>query len=146
MVVVVLVEWWRKLKNKQDSILSLYNSRRCVCVYCSNFVDIIQFWLLWHNGLKMGHFLLWYGTRMKFWQNSNSIYNAAFDILFPSNCNIHKRSCGLCFWASDPLIDRFYYNLSMKESEAQKQWPDKLWMLWFDEKSIFNALCFGDSP
>ena len=30
------------------------------------------------------------------------------DIIFSSNHNIHKSSCGLCFWASDPLIDRFY--------------------------------------
>ena len=30
------------------------------------------------------------------------------DILFSSNHNIHKSSCGLCFWTSDPLIDRFY--------------------------------------
>ena len=29
------------------------------------------------------------------------------DILFPSNHNIHKSSCGLCFWASDPLSERF---------------------------------------
>ena len=29
------------------------------------------------------------------------------DILFSSNHNIHKSSFGLCFWASDPLIDRF---------------------------------------
>ena len=29
------------------------------------------------------------------------------NILFSSNHNIHKSSCGLCFWASDPLIDRF---------------------------------------
>ena len=27
---------------------------------------------------------------------------------FSSNCNINKGLCGLCFWASDPLIDRFY--------------------------------------
>ena len=33
---------------------------------------------------------------------------ASLDILFSSNHNIHKSSCGLCFWASDPLIDRFY--------------------------------------
>ena len=30
------------------------------------------------------------------------------DILFSSNHNIHKSSCGHCFWALDPLIDRFY--------------------------------------
>ena len=29
------------------------------------------------------------------------------DILISSNHNIHKSSCVLCFWASDPLIDRF---------------------------------------
>ena len=27
---------------------------------------------------------------------------------FSSNHNIYKSSCGLCFWASDPLIERFY--------------------------------------
>ena len=67
-----------------------------------------------------------------------SIY--VLDILFSSNPNIHKSSCGLCFWASDPLIDRFYWSISIKGSEVQKQWPDKLlWMLWFDEKSISNV-------
>ena len=30
------------------------------------------------------------------------------DILFLSNRNIHKSSRGLCFWASDLLIDRYY--------------------------------------
>ena len=61
------------------------------------------------------------------------------DIFFLSNHNIHKCSCVLCFWASDPLIDRFYQNLSIKGSEAQKQRPHEfLWMLWFDEKSISN--------
>ena len=30
------------------------------------------------------------------------------DILFSSNHNIHKSLYCLCFWASDPLIDRFY--------------------------------------
>ena len=29
------------------------------------------------------------------------------DIPFLSNHNIHNSSCGLCFWASDPLIERF---------------------------------------
>ena len=28
-------------------------------------------------------------------------YLSTLDILFPSNHNIHKSSCGLCFWASD---------------------------------------------
>ena len=29
------------------------------------------------------------------------------NILFPSNHNIHKSLTGLCFWASDTLIERF---------------------------------------
>ena len=59
------------------------------------------------------------------------------DILFSSNHNIHKSLYGLCFWASDPFIDRFYKNLSIKGSETQKQrWHELLWMFWFDEKSI----------
>ena len=29
------------------------------------------------------------------------------DILFSSNHNIHKSSSGHCFWASDPLIEKF---------------------------------------
>ena len=33
--------------------------------------------------------------------------NTTLDILFLSNHNIHKISYVLCFWASDPLIDRF---------------------------------------
>ena len=45
---------------------------------------------------------------------------------FSSNHNIHKSLCGLCFWASDPLIDRFYYNISIKVPEAQKQRPHEL--------------------
>ena len=36
------------------------------------------------------------------------------DILFSSNHNIHKSLPGLCFWALDPLIDKFYKNLSIK--------------------------------
>ena len=29
------------------------------------------------------------------------------DILFLPNHNIYKSSCGLCFWGSDPFIERF---------------------------------------
>ena len=59
------------------------------------------------------------------------------DILFSSNHNIHKSLYDLCFWASDPLIDRFYWNLSSKVPKTQKQrLYELLWMLWFDEKSI----------
>ena len=29
------------------------------------------------------------------------------DILFWSNHNVHKSSSGLCFWASNPLNERF---------------------------------------
>ena len=57
---------------------------------------------------------------------SRCLIGLQLDILFSSNRNIHKSLCCLCFWASDPLIDRFYLNLSIKGSEAQKQRPHKL--------------------
>ena len=53
------------------------------------------------------------------------------DILFLSNRNIHKSLPHLCFWASDPQIDRFYYNLTIKGSEAQKQRPHELLSILF---------------
>ena len=30
-----------------------------------------------------------------------------YKCIFSSNYNIHKCSSGLCFWASDPLIEKF---------------------------------------
>ena len=48
------------------------------------------------------------------------------NILYSSNHNIHNSSYSLRFWASDPLIDRFYYDLLIKGSEAQKQRPQEL--------------------
>ena len=38
---------------------------------------------------------------------TNYFFIFALDILFSSNHNIHKSTCDLSFWASDPLIDRF---------------------------------------
>ena len=35
-------------------------------------------------------------------------YICTLDILFLSNHNIHKSSCGLCFWASYPLSEGDY--------------------------------------
>ena len=59
---------------------------------------------------------------------------------FLSNHNIHKRSCGLCFLAPDPLINRFYPTLLIKGSWAKKQRPiEFLWMLWFD-KNVYIYL------
>ena len=40
---------------------------------------------------------------------------------FLLNHNIHKRLYGLCFWAPNPLINRFYLNLSIKGSEVEKK-------------------------
>ena len=45
---------------------------------------------------------------------------------FSSNHNIHKISCGLCFWTLDPFINRLYSNLSIKGFGALKQRPSKL--------------------
>ena len=43
-----------------------------------------------------------------FYCRYNSYYVRKLDIFFSSNHNIHKSSCGLCFRASEPLVDRFY--------------------------------------
>ena len=36
------------------------------------------------------------------------VYIYTLDILFSSNHNDHRSSGGLCFWASDPLIEEDY--------------------------------------
>ena len=66
------------------------------------------------------------GGRTKCKSNQREAALYTLDILFSSNHNIHKSSCGLCFWASDQLIDKFYNNLSIKGSEAQRQRPHEL--------------------
>ena len=47
---------------------------------------------------------------MNWWKcaEASTSHAHTLDILFSSNRNIHKSSRGLCFWASDPLIDTFY--------------------------------------
>ena len=44
---------------------------------------------------------------MKFNTLHNILYTYTIRYIFSSNHNIHKSSSGLCFWASDPLIERF---------------------------------------
>ena len=59
------------------------------------------------------HYWMWSRWRASTWVNNNLIKSpilrkaSTLDILFSSNDNIHKSSCGLCFSASDPLIKRF---------------------------------------
>ena len=85
----------------------------------------------------------WWRDKRVHFSNTKNNKLCTLDILFSSNHNIHKSSHGLCFWASDPLIDKFYKNLSIKGSEAQKQRPNEIvWMLWFDEKSISNVYTY----
>ena len=38
-----------------------------------------------------------------------------------TNPNDNKNLCGLCFWASYPLIDRFYLNLSIKGRQSKNK-------------------------
>ena len=54
-----------------------------------------------------------------FYDERNTLYT--LDMFFSSNHNVHKSSCDLGFWASDPLIGIFLKNLLIKGSEAQKQ-------------------------
>ena len=59
------------------------------------------------------------------------------DILFPSNHNIHKSSYALCFWTSDPLIDKTYKNLSIKGSEAQKKGQTNFYECCYLTKKVY---------
>ena len=62
--------------------------------------------------------------------NTGGQLSVHYRYTFSSNHYIHTS-----FWASDPLIDRFNQNLSIKGFEAQKQRPyELLSMLWFDKK------------
>ena len=73
--------------------------------------------------------------------NQGRIKLPLLDILLSSNHNIHKSSYCLYNWVSDPLIMRYYLNLSIKGSEVQKQQPyELLLMLWFDEKSTSKSI------
>ena len=48
-----------------------------------------------------------WGILQNFEKSSIIVYDYAVDIIFSSNHNIHKSWFGLCFWALDPLIERF---------------------------------------
>ena len=64
-----------------------------------------KFWKIW----KWGIHRTIQGSKKK--MNITYIYffeRCTLNILFSSNHNILKSSLGLCFWASDPLINRFY--------------------------------------
>ena len=43
------------------------------------------------------------------------------DLLFSSNHNNNKSWCGLCFWASDPLIESLYYYLSINGTKPKSK-------------------------
>ena len=93
-------------------------------------------------GLKIIYFIYLYAKSKKYFllYITQFLLTLCFKTLrirytFSSNHNLHKCSCGLCFMASDPLIDRFSKTLLIKGFEVQKQRPNELlWMLRFDEK------------
>ena len=58
--------------------------------------------------------LLKSGTCKSMWYKTPNAIYLLLDILFLSNHNIHKSLCGLCFWASDHLIDRSYWIFQLR--------------------------------
>ena len=59
--------------------------------------------------------------------------------IFSSNQIVHKISFSLWFLAPDPLIYKFYKNLSNNRSGAQKQRLNEiLWKIWYDEETESN--------
>ena len=63
-------------------------------------VDFLRFW---SNSWKKAFLLIILDIRIYMVLGNIHIRHT-----FSSNHCIHKSSCGLCFWASDHLIDRFY--------------------------------------
>ena len=68
------------------------------------------FWFCW-----CCHILFYwrYDFFKGFWDQRRLLFFLPFfnvcilDIFFSSNHKVHKSLCGLCFWALDPLIERF---------------------------------------
>ena len=73
----------------------------------------------------------------KKWLN---VYSLGLDMLFSSTHNIHKRLWGLCFRASDILINRFYKKYINSRVWSPKKLTTRSFMnvvIW--QKSITNA-------
>ena len=60
------------------------------------------------------------GLPFKFWKQTAAPHKIYF---FRQITTFIKIRMAFYFWASDPLIDKFYKNLSIKGSEAGKQRP-----------------------
>ena len=121
--------WWRKKVSDETiklkalfygPIAVLYNLNRTKIEICCLVQNI------WPNDLlnwrtkrpQIYHYLSYYQSFSS--SPTYTRYN------FSSNHNIHKSSCGLCFWSPDP---------SIKASGDQKQRPNELLrMLWIDIK------------
>ena len=50
-----------------------------------------------------------------------SSFRSHLEILFSSNHNIHKSLRGLCFWASDPLIDSLLKFFQLKDLKPKNK-------------------------
>ena len=120
----------------------IFLRRGCTWRVILNVLNLLKNWLTWCLRLA-GQFVVLIKSDVK---KLNPVFPSfkycslceCIRYIFSSNHNIHQSSCGLCFWAPDPLIDRFYQNLSIKGSDVNKQRPQKLWWtLWFDKKDIF---------
>ena len=105
---------WRRILTEHHTNCFLNGGKMCKKHHNDNF-QIFIFWILeWSNHLnsklKMfritSNFIIIYTKLSKI--NSILANIRTLDILFSLNHNIHKSSCGLCFWASDLLMDRSY--------------------------------------
>ena len=67
-----------------------------------------------NGGIKIDHFLdmisadLILLSFLEIVKTKNILGDEKIRYTFSSNHSIHKSSCGICYWDSDPLIDRFY--------------------------------------
>ena len=86
------VHWWKKIRLLTFLVKNLSVKNRYLYSFHTHIIESIQTPTK-VQGQKQNH------------QQKTSKY---IFIYFSSNHNVHKCLCGHCFWASDPLIERFY--------------------------------------
>ena len=145
-VLLVLCIWW-KTKEEYENVFVLVH---CRPISFFGFFIMYRRWrqcsvpshlqqLLGLLTLVASHTIMYIKVNAFLGLITRQVYNIwiVLKCIFSSNQIVHKISFSLCFWASDPLIDVFYWILLKKRSQSQNQRLNEiLWMIWNDEKKV----------
>ena len=94
-------------KNKKKLMGNKQLAKKCYYTFFNQNLAHCFFWI--HKHIDSYTLSVIHKTSNNFEKTliKSTFFGATLDIFLPSNHNIHKSLYGLCFWASDPLIDRF---------------------------------------